>query len=439
MRLNKKIIQLQLLVFVILYFWNYLQAFTADDYTYIFYNAIHNNSLFEILQQRYLNWSGRLGADGLVLTFLNQSSLNYILPLINVINALSLLIIINFLYIYIYGKIYKVKDFLVLTLSYVTLFLLIHTFAQDFLFKTVAIQYSWGFAILAITLYKLFLEEEYCGNKYLPLFILSGIFIGLYNEIFIAFILDLYLLLFIICIFFKKSFKVYFSFNSIAFFITTLFSGAILILAPGNFVRRATYFSSNNLNINDFSIITKFLMTYVRFFRYGYHVGFAVIIVYILYYLYTNKNILPIHYVTKILFLIALLNIHIVSFLEVAYYSPVSGRMLIIEDSIMFLIVYQFALMRIMLRQNTVSKIDKIGIKLKIFAIIIVIFVTYSYCKLHAFILVRQNYIQNNINQENIKLPDYNGNVIEKYIFYFDFGRTPDNSFKRLYLENKMN
>jgi hypothetical protein len=251
---------------------------------------------------------------------------------------------------------------------------------------------------------------------------LSGIFIGFYNEIYIAFVADLYLSTFIVWIIFKKPLRDLMKMQYIVFLLAVLIAGIISIKAPGNFKRQQTYLLSGQ--IPNSGILVKFLMTYVQFFRYGYHVAFGFILLWIGIWTYKSRKILPHNLTITLTFLLVLVNIHILSFVGIAYYSPISGRMLLIMDSIIFLTLFIFF-------QYKLRQFDFGNYKLLFygFGLILIAYVSIAYYQLHQFSLRREQFIANN-TQENLTVPKYCPNRLLKYPVYFDDINEDKNGFK---------
>jgi hypothetical protein len=401
-------------LFVIFLVWNCHQPLVADDFVRSAIDVLNNGTLFLALKNSYYGWSGRLSAEILAYVLFSKSYLSYFIPLINIVNSLVLVSILNLIYKLALGKNHKSKLGL-FSLLYLTYFILIGTFAQDFLWKTVAIQYAWGALILLTIIWKFYITLEIKQNDpwwQILLYGLGGIFIGFYNEIYIAFIADIYLSVFIVYIVFKKPLYNLIKTQYIIFLLAVVICGIISIKAPGNFLRQQTYLSKGN--ILHYGILSKVFMTYVQFFRYGYHIVFAFILLWIGISTYRNRKIIPHKLVITLSFLLILLNIHILSFVEVAYFSPISGRMLLIMDSIIFLTFFKF--FHYKLRNFDIEKYNYFFYNI---GLIIIAYVTISYYQLYKFNLKREKILKNNA-AANLAVPRNCTNIILKYPVYFD-------------------
>lgn len=420
--------------FFILFLWNYLQPLTADDYGYSITDALYQGKLINVIYHRYFTWSGRISADILVFSVLAQHSIKYMLPIINLLNSVALFGIIYVLCKFSCGNKVKLKHFYYIGILYIAYFVIIHTFAQDFLWKTVAIQYAWGMCLLLIVMWRFYQDwrSPVAPNKiYLLYLLVFGTLIGLYNEIFVAFVGALYLAGLITCyIFDKNKIRALIRANYMIFLLGVMIGGLILVVAPGNYARQETYLPSHHINSTSYGFLAKIAMTYVRFFRYGYHVLFAFLLIFIGISTYKKRHTMPRELLVSITFLLTLLNLHILSFVEVAYYSAISGRMLILMDSIIFMIFIKYILWRTRLFELVLHNyVWTLGVFL-------LIYVSFSYYKLHQFIVKQQEQITQNTQ---VKLSQLELNRVLRYVIYFDQKRTDDKTFSRYYLDNGLN
>jgi hypothetical protein len=450
-KFTKQIIMINSLLFSLFLIWNFCQPLTADDYLFTFLDVIHNNSLWKTISLNYFNWTGRSSAVFLVDVLLGASYLVYTLPLINILNSIIAVLTLNLIYKLIWGSEYKPVKLWVVCVLYIAAYTAIGTFSQDFLWKTVAIQYLYGFCLLLFIFWRFYLNlNSKATTSFVSLFFycIAGIFIGFYNEIYVALVCGVYLSAIIIWYIYKKPWAQLIQTRYIIFLTAVLISGVISIMAPGNTVRRTTYLSQ--IHDTHYNIITKFLMTYVQFFRYGYHVVIGVILFYVSIWTYKNRKIIPQGTLEYISFLLILLNIHILSFVGIAYYSPIAGRMLLLMDSIIFILLYKFFCIRFQLLYIVRPSIKPLNGATRVikycffgFSIILFTYISLSYYKLHQFILQREYFIDikynSNHNDTNFVLPQLDLNMILKYPVYFDTMRTHDKEFINLYLKTKLN
>jgi len=444
-----------LIFFLVILWWNYCQPLTADDYSYAFTNSLSRGNLIHDITNRYLTWSGRISADFLVLLLLNQQTLNFMLPLVNALSALAVVFILHYLTIILYGRQYKLSNASLVSAIYIIFFVASATYAQNFMWKTVAIQYGWGMALvlgLIVNHYLPSCPKYSVANTYimrggyflsLLFYAISGVFIGLYNEIYVAFIIAFFTSCMLVSWQFKLSFNWLRNWRLWIFLLALTIAGIVSICAPGNFIRRATYFANSSVGAAHYGYLYKIFMTYVQFFRYGYHVIFALVIVYVIVWLLRNRQKIIRHDYIMLNFLILLLNLQILSFVEVAYYSPIAGRMLIFIDTTLFLILYKFLQIRYH-PNNLISKVS-LGKYYLPHALLLVVCVvlTTSYYQFHQFIIKRQSMVTAAVNEISHQplADDYKAslNPLVRYIVYFDTMRTSDYDFTHLYHLNQRN
>ena len=218
-------------------------------------------------------------------------------------------------------------------------------------------------------------------------------------------------------------------------------SSYIMLSAPGNFIRQSRQLADKHLTAHTYSLPMQLILSYIfGFFRYGYHILLAFVLIYIAYWVYKNRNTLSKEILIYFTFLLVLLNMYILSFFKIAYFVPIVGRMLIVMDSLIFLIIFKFC--AICFANYYKQKI--IPVKYKIifilFALFIFGYITISYYFLHQFIINRQSLINSSstINSQ-IKLPGYTASKFFKYPIYFKTSEVPDSSFIQTYLSTKLN
>ena len=416
-----------IILFSIFLLWNFCQPLVADDLGRASADVLHNHTLSTSLVNDFNLWTGRLTAQLMVYLLFSNSYASYLTPLINVLNSTFLVMIFNLLYRLVFAHNYQSLKFWLLTTLYIGYFVAIGTFSQDFLWKTVAIQYAWGLLLLLVVIWQFYLNIiTPIQTKWLEIvfYIFAGVFIGFYNEVYIAFIISLYLTTVIIWHIFKRPWHNLLQARYIIFFIATLIASIVSITAPGNFVRRQTYLIDHNIDVHAYSFITKIFMTYIQFFRYGYHVLIAIVLMWIGVWTYKRRKILPRSFVILITFLMVLLNLNILSFVEVAYYSPIAGRMLIFIDSIIFLILFRFFYLKLQPKVQSAGaqNIKKWKYLFYGFSVLLFVYISFAYLSLYQFDVQRSSLIVKNKNAGNkdIIVPAYCKNKILKYPVYFD-------------------
>lgn len=241
-------------LFVYMLLINFLQPYTADEFNYSFISGSNEkvNNIVDILQSQYhlfFSWTGRN-----VVHFLLQFLLWVGKPLFAIINAgmfIALVILImNFIKLRTYNKLNDITSFIVITgLCWFGL----PAFGETVIWEAGALNYLWVAVIsLAFLMpYKYYVEgnQIFSDNlKNIVIMILLGFFAGWSHEnqavLNIGFICIIY-------IYIKAVLKVKKTPKWMYAGIISLMCGsALLILAPGNYVRESTtqYNFKNVLN-----------------------------------------------------------------------------------------------------------------------------------------------------------------------------------------------
>ena len=231
---------INILLFIFYFNIATLTPYTADDFVYKI-NPLEYEISAKVLKDafnsqilHYLNWGGRITVLFLVQLFLIPIKLYF-----NVINALVQILIINTLFFYAYNRIATtLKDVSIISLINIMLFIGFYQYSQVSIYLTPTIGYSWMH--LYVLLYYLpfwnhYINQRESRNKLS--FYFFGIISGCTNEhVFIA--------QFIFFILLKINTKInrhskipQFYYHSL---LGVLTGGAILMFAPGNFIRSQT-------------------------------------------------------------------------------------------------------------------------------------------------------------------------------------------------------
>ncbi|QLE79849.1 hypothetical protein FLM55_08940 [Francisella sp. Scap27] len=229
-RSNKSSFCIIVFLFCYFFFLNYCQPLTMDDLSRAVNDTLANHSFFSWLYKDYIGWTGRMSAQALVYILFSKIYATWSILIINVLNSIALSVFMIFSFKLVTRDRYSIgsKDFV----FYAFLFMLMfgHTgFIGEAIWKTVAIQYFWGFTLLTVLFYYLLVKEE----DYRVISLLVGLFIGLYNEQFVG-------VLMILCMsyFFERYLvKNRINIGVIFFAIGCFIGGLILVAAPGNYVR----------------------------------------------------------------------------------------------------------------------------------------------------------------------------------------------------------
>lgn len=419
---QRKILYFNIVLFLIVALWQFLQPFMSDDYWIASFDVVAKHTVIaNITTQYYIN-TGRIFAEWLKFVFESKSYLFIFYPIIRLLGALTVVISVNLIYQYLFGKEYKFRRYYFITSGFIIFYIACGYFAQDFIWYTVSMQYAWGFCLtlfIGLIFIDNYKNQAPANRSLLLLYALFGFLIGIYNEIYIALLFDVFITAIIITIIFKLELKKLLLPQYFTILISSLCGFIVLFLAPGNFVRRAKFIANNPSTAHD-SIFTKILMTYDRFFRYGYHIIAAVIILGFVIYCYKNKHKYKLADVIFITFLIILLNIHILSFFEIAYYSPIAGRMNIFIDAIIYLIIAKFIIITVLPIKYT--NMRRITIFWIVITTIVVAWTTYAFINVHNFYEKRYALIKKDkaLGLTDLVLPPYCANLLVKWPVYLE-------------------
>ncbi|MBK2095451.1 hypothetical protein IB680_07145 [Francisella philomiragia] len=221
-------------VFIVAFFLllNYLQPMRADDFGRANTDTLAKGLIIMVhsIQADYFTWTGRVSAQALIYFLMSKTYITLSLFIVNVVNSIAFYIfmLLTFKIItYDRGRILS-KDFVIYSFFFVFVFYQTG-FMANILWKTGAIQYFWGLALLTVLYYFSVVKNK--NSMLLGLFI--GSIIGLYNEIFVCVSILLCLAYFFERVLTKKVIND----TIVAFFVACGIGGFVLITAPGNYAR----------------------------------------------------------------------------------------------------------------------------------------------------------------------------------------------------------
>lgn len=416
-----KIALFNILLFLILLFWNLHQPFMGDDDGVAAGDVLATHTLMLALEHQYFFWTGRVVAEVLKFGLESQSYLWILSPTVKIINSFVVVFAMNLIYQILFAKDYRFWRYFIVVTIFIISYICIGNFALDFIWYTVAMQYAWGFALilyLVISFYNEWQSNKKVSSLRLLFYSISALFLGLYNEIYVAFVVALLAALVITGMVFKFSLKPLYNKQYLVFLTILAISSPFMIFAPGNFVRQEGYLSDPANAIPYTNIFLKFAMTYVRFFRYGYHVVAAVLIFMIGIWVWKRRKQLPASLSRFMFFMLVLLNIHIISFVGVAYYSPISSRMNIFIDLIIFLVFAKFV--SYYFSTNNLRFVSKFKVLYVLLNLVVVIWVSYSYILLYSFYQERYRliFLAKSQGIENVQVPSYCVSSVFKWPVY---------------------
>lgn len=320
----------------------------ADDFAFSNVNAIYNHSLLYNLILYY--YSSAFAGGSRVFTMLldlvlfGKSYLYYTLPILNIVSGIMLVVWLNLVYVLVWGRDnFKLKKFVILITIYLFYeILVVHDFAETFMWKTITIQ-SWGAVILLFTLVNFYYDLFKPAKFYqIILYCLLGLLLPFWHEVYIAFTLAVAISSIVIVLLFKPlPLKALFKYTHLAFLFGMSLSSYFVLTAPGNFIRTHTILSSLPATVQHTPFITKLLMTYEKLFVKNRYILLVSLIVLALIWLYRNRLNISNSLIAYFVFLILLLNLDILSFFQVTYFYPISGRMRLFIDLISFVLLFK--------------------------------------------------------------------------------------------------
>ncbi len=276
----KQQIFISFIIFLYFLFINCCQPLAMDDFWRALNDTLVNGSFFHFLAQDYTGWTGRMSAQALVYALFSKKYLTLSLLTINIINSISLSLFTIFTFKIVTKDKFSLlsRDFIIYAFFFSLMFSWTG-FIGQVIWKTAAIQYLLGYSILIVLYYYLMIQKKkLCFTSFIV-----GLFIGLYNEQFVA-VLVLFCLTYFIE---RKLRKEHINKGIILFLIGCIIGGIILVAAPGNYVRLDQMLGNQNI-----SILNQ-LLYFIHIFRYSLWPHTIIIVwLFILYFIFaiTNQN-----------------------------------------------------------------------------------------------------------------------------------------------------
>lgn len=245
MKISRTNAIIAILIIAFFFVINYLQPLRADDFGRAYTDALDKGFIIYLrgIASNYIHWTGRISAQALIYLFLSKKYIHLSVFMINIINSICFYLFVLYSY-----KIVRLKtkvelfskDFLIYIFFFIFLFYQTG-FIANVVWKTAAVQYFWGITLLTIFYYISVVKNK--QNIWFSL--LTGFFIGLYNEIFVGVAIILCLAYFLN----QKLSQAEIAKNILYFFIACAVGGIILIAAPGNYVRLNTMSAGEHISI----------------------------------------------------------------------------------------------------------------------------------------------------------------------------------------------
>ena len=436
---------INIILFGFFLLWNFCQPLIIDDLFRSVANSLPNHKLLQTLFSEYHNLTGRMSAQILVHLFFNKE-LDFIsIPMLNILNAIFLLILYNLVFkIVINNRLaYKTVANYLLYIFIFTVFISNFDiqFLQNSIWKTVALQYLWGVVLLVWIYQKYYFAVKNNSSDIkinVILYFLLGSSIGLYNELFWCTVIVVYIFSIVYAFYIDASYKkAVFSYNIVVFMIGNLIGGIILIIAPGNYVRLRG--ANRDITFSMYEKITNFYHSFTGYRFFIILIIIALIIPIIKYCCSPNSRNIKIMLLTWC-FLGALIGM----------YLPI-GNIGIAERMIMLLAIIVFIILGNYLYSTSI--INKIlSYKHIIITLCIINFIAFSiisvvYLALWNYTHNREQIIIENIQQGNLnpiveKYNLYSIGIFRKLVYFNDIESDPNNSknvgFARYYNLNSV-
>lgn len=360
-----------------------------DDFWRAVTDTLVNHSFFSWLYKDYTGWTGRMPAQALVYISFSKTYSGLSIFAINILNALAFCAFIVFSFRLVSRDRFSIasKDFI----FYLFLFILMFGstgFIGQAIWKTVAIQYFWGFTLLVVLFYYLLVKEE----EYRVISIIIGLFIGMYNEQFVGVLMVLCLAYFLERVLSKESINKGVIFFAIGCFI----GGLILVLAPGNYVRMDQMESGHTLSLLE--QLKEFYFTY----KYSVWPNTSdvtwLFVAFVALAITNQKNTRE----SVIIYSVALALSLLVMFPVIQSYGLLIRLMLIYYVVFFFAVLYQFYDSDNELIERAHFFIRKLYILPLIVLVIVLALLANTYFSLYRFHLQEQN-LMHKYHEENVK------------------------------------
>ena len=392
-------------------FLNLCQPIFADDFGRLSASAVTNGNLLSIIYSQYMTWTGRVSAEFLAYIIFNKDHVLISLFAVDVLNSVIFCIFTVFSFKIVTKDRYQLssKQFITFLFFFCLLFLYSGVIGNA-LWKTAAIQYFWGIALLVGYYYFVFIKHK---NSVL-FSIFTGLFIGLYNEIYVGFLVVFSMAYFLERYLSKKPINK----DIVYFFIALIIGGAILFAAPGNYKRLDVLAGSRSIS---FSQNIHFMYQLLIYHPYAKLLHYLVVGIAIL--LTLSRNIKK---RSAIIYFVAIVSSLFVLTPVVGQYGGLNQRVLMIYFVIFFLIFFSLlhSCENIFITK-LVEMFNRLFWLLGAMLILQLWIVFSVYISLHNYETERQQYINY-----------YHVNNIENAVFPINYQRYVDTGYNFIYFDD---
>lgn len=391
-------------------FLNICQPIFADDFGRLSASALTRGNLGHIVFSQYMAWTGRISAEFLAYFLFNKDHILASLFIIDILNSIIFCIFTLLCFKIVTKDKYQLNSRqFICFLFYFCMIFLYSGVIGNALWKTAAIQYFWGIVLLLGYYYFIFQRQK----DSLIFSIFTGIFIGLYNEIYVGVIVILSLAYFLD----QKLNKNIINKNIVYFFIATVVGGIILFSAPGNYKRLDILTGSRDISLLQNIEFMWLLLLYHPYAKLLHYIVGGILILFFLSKNYKTSS--------KIIYFIALIISLFILTPVVGQYGGLNQRVLMIYYIIFFLVLL---LLFYNSENNFVIKLGNALHKLFLILSILLVFqlsvIFEVYISLHSYDIQRQQ-LMNYYHKHDIKNAEfpinYKSYIDPNYKFiYFD-------------------
>lgn len=325
--------------------------------------------LNHMLRSDYQIWTGRLSAQALVYITLNRLYLNLACVVSSIITALFYLLFNQYICrVSFYDKQIPYKNYIFCGLVFIFYSLALGDFKEVFINKTITIQYFWGmvsmmYAVSTLSQFKANKGKRYFtlnnmgaaakGILLLLLLLISGLLLGLYNEILSAmFIGVLGIRILMLSNYNFSNLNKILRSKPLLFFLIGLFGGFLLmVIAPGTHKRKIGALMMAHDRVVNYSIYDKLFFPFVHYYdidikRYISAVVLALFMICIYKRYACVDNMLKLELDKKfkgIMVLILSFGLSLLLLSSFAYYyeEKLIGRVTIVSDILLFILLFR--------------------------------------------------------------------------------------------------
>lgn len=363
--LNPKLSFVNVGVFIFILCYGLMYPLMNDDLVGSNLQALLHHTIWSHIRDTYFNWSGRASISLVALLLFNKGLNDITMPFVNLVTAFLFIVLMKISYYFVFKELptdKKVNRYILLTILMVVYFTKIYDMTELIGFKMVTIQYFWGVVLSAYIVF-LYAPIKTVGSapvnvssiKLLFLFLL-GIILGNDNEIIAAsFLLFIFgSLLASHPRYWVDRIKSNVSISSFA--IGDLLGLVILIIAPGNYKRKAAAMGDTHTGNVHYSIFEKAHILLQKYYQVHFkvecsYVALGLLLLAVALMFLTKRTEA---YKAKVFYFVKLIMGFVLTLLiltPIAYYYEgwIGGRVTFIPDMLLFYITFGLVVLNLQL------------------------------------------------------------------------------------------